>query len=367
MPPVEAWEKVLVNADFEESTHGSLGCRHCHAGAEGVNEKDAAHVGLVARPSAGAAEVCAACHAQIAEDFPKSLHATQNGYFTMYAARSGQSPDNAQYAAMFESRCAECHATCGQCHVSRPAAVDGGLTRGHEFRKTPLQTENCTACHGSRVGDEFRGRNAGIPEDVHYLNGMNCMSCHTGMELHGDGTTPAHRQDNAAGPACVNCHPGSDSAEDDNLWHSNHAGKLACQVCHSQPYKNCYSCHVQLDSQGIDFPSQIDFRIGHNPKKSAQHPEEWVLLRHVPIRPDTFMAWNIDLPLYTAEPTWRLASPHNIVRNAPQTAACDNCHGSDDLFLTPAHIQDLITEGVMISDEIEANASVVVDNPPGEL
>lgn len=367
MPPVEAWEKVLVSAEFVESTHGSLGCRHCHGGPDGENEKEAAHVGLIARPSEGEAQVCQPCHSAIVSNFPKSLHATQNGYFTMFAARSGRSPDDPQYAAMFESRCAECHASCGACHIVRPEAVDGGLTRAHDFRKTPLQTENCTACHGSRVGDEFRGRNEGIAEDVHYLRGMNCMSCHSGMELHGDGTTPSHRQDNVAGPQCTTCHPDAASAESTVVWHAQHAGKLACQVCHAQPYKNCYVCHVELDSQGIQFPSRIDFRIGHNPKKSAARPEEWVLLRHIPIAPDTFAAWGITLPEYAAEPTWRLATPHNIVRSAPQTSACDNCHGSDELFLTPAHIQELINEGVMVNDEIEANESVVVDDPPGEL
>lgn len=364
MPPVEAWEKVLVDADFVTSTHGELGCRACHGGPDGVLEKDEAHQDVVADPSAGDAAVCQTCHATIVADVMKSLHATQQGYHTAFTARSGLPATDATYQQMFTARCATCHATCGQCHVSRPVSVEGGLVSEHAFRKMPSQTENCTACHGSRVGDEFRGRNSGVPEDVHYLNGMNCMSCHDDVELHGDGTTPTDRYHVEGGPACATCHADANSASASLIWHSAHAGKVACQVCHSESYKNCYSCHVQLDSQGLDFPSEMDFRIGRNPAPTTQHPHDYVVVRHVPIVPDTFAAWDLELPDYASVPTWRLATPHNIQKNTSQTESCNTCHGSLDLFLTSAYIEDLITSGLMVDDEVEANESVVVDEPP---
>lgn len=355
---------MLVNTDFSDTTHGQLGCIGCHGGQEGILEKEEAHVGMVADPSVDG-EACQSCHPQEVEDHASSLHLTQQGYFTAMMRRGGDIAGRA-FHDMFESRCAECHANCGACHVSRPTSVGGGLTHGHTFRKMPSQTDQCTACHGSRVGAEFRGENAGIPADVHRLSGMTCMDCHTSDELHGDGTTPDDRFANeAAGPACLNCHEGADSPESSVLHHSLHAGRVACQVCHSVEYKNCYSCHVELDSQGLQFPSEIDFRIGLNPRITEKRPYQYVLLRHIPIAPDTFEPWGIEMPDYAATPTWRLATPHNIQRNAPQSESCDNCHGSQELFLTPEYINELIDRGLMTTEEIEANASVVVSEPIG--
>lgn len=358
------WEKVLVSTDFADTTHGSLGCIACHGGQDGELEKDEAHNGIVIDPTEDGAEVCKMCHSSIVDDVAASLHTTQQGYFTALANRGGN-PTSAEFLAMFDSRCAECHSSCGQCHVSRPLTVGGGLTHGHEFRKTPSQTNQCTACHGSRVGDEFRGKNEGVAPDAHYLNGMNCMSCHDDVELHGDGTTPDHRYANDAGPACVNCHEDADSAESTVVHHTLHAGKVSCNVCHSITYKNCYSCHVESDSQGLRFPSEMDFRIGRNPEVTARRPYEYVLLRHIPIAPDTFEPWGVELPGYADEPTWRPATPHNIQRNTPQTESCDNCHDSLELYLTADYIDDLIERGLMVSEELEANETVLVNETPG--
>ena len=291
---------------------------------------------------------------------PASLHTTQEGYFTAFMRRGGDADGDA-YDSMFQSRCADCHSSCGQCHVSRPNAVGGGLTHGHAFRKTPSQTNQCTACHGSRIGDEFRGKNEGIPPDVHYLDGMNCMDCHTGTELHGDGTTPAQRFANEAGPQCVDCHENADSADSDVMHHTLHAGTVSCQVCHSVTYKNCYSCHVERDSQGLRFPSEMDFRIGRNPAVTDRHPYDYVLLRHIPIAPDTFEPWGLAMPDYAAASTWRMATPHNIQRNTPQTEACGNCHESLDLFLTADYISELMDRGLMVPEEVEANETALVN------
>jgi hypothetical protein len=357
---------VIIDGTFADSTHGKLGCIACHGGKTGILEKEEAHEGMVADPSSGDAEACRECHAAVVDTVQVSLHATQAGYFTAFARRGGD-PGSAAFDGMFQSRCATCHSSCGQCHVSRPSSVGGGLTHGHTFRRSPSQTDQCTACHGSRVGDEFRGKNAGIPPDVHYLGGMNCMDCHTGTELHGDGTTPDHRYANDAGPQCVECHPDADSGESDVLQHSMHAGKLACQVCHSVSYKNCYSCHVERDSQGLRFPSEMGFRIGRNPSVTDQRPYSYVVLRHIPIAPDTFEPWDLTMPDYAGSPTWRLATPHNIQRNTPQTESCDNCHDSLDLFLTPEYITELIERGLMVEDEMEANEPVLVNETPGGL
>jgi len=366
VPQVEAWQKVLVNADFTESTHGRMGCRTCHRGPDGENLFEVAHEGVVTDPSAGEAAVCAnaACHGDVVETVRTSLHFTQNGYFTSYQARAGMALDDAGYAEMFAARCASCHGTCGQCHVSRPVSVRGGLVAGHTFLASPSQTENCTACHGSRVGDEFRGRNEGIAADTHRRRGMNCMDCHDGMELHGDGTTPEDRYANDAGPQCTACHEDADSPDAELAYHATHGGKVACQVCHSVSYRNCYSCHVQIEAQALRFPSEMDFRIGRNVEPTQRRPYGYVVVRHVPVAPDTFEPWGLELADYDAVPTWRLATPHNIQKNTPQTESCDNCHGNLDLFLTTGYLEGLVERGVMTEEELEANVAVVVDEIP---
>ena len=93
---------MLVSADFVNSTHGSLGCRTCHGGQEGILEKDAAHKEIVVDPSMGDASVCRNCHAEMVAAVRKSLHATQTGYFTAFAARSGESADDSTFQKMFK-------------------------------------------------------------------------------------------------------------------------------------------------------------------------------------------------------------------------------------------------------------------------
>ena len=96
---------------------------------------------------------------------------------------------------------------------------------------------------------------------------------------------------------------------------------------------------------------------------SKKSPDK-ALLRHIPIAPNSFEAWGVSLDAYASEPTWRLATPHNIQKNTSQNASCDACHGHEELFLTPAYIDSLIGEGIMVPEEVEANAGVVVSEVP---
>jgi hypothetical protein len=48
---------------------------------------------------------------------------------------------------------------------------------------------------------------------------------------------------------------------------------------------------------------------------------------------------------------------HNIVRNAPQAAECNNCHGQTDLYLT---------EKDVLPAERAANAAVIVTSAPAK-
>ena len=278
------------------------------------------------------------CHDAIAAVAANSIHRDQTGYRTMIEARAGVSMESdPALAEGFANSCGTCHATCGQCHVSRPIAVEGGFIAGHRFDATPSMINQCTACHGSRVGDEYRGKHTdqipGYTYDVHYrknasLGGKHCVNCHSAQEMHaGAGEI---RYAVAEMPRCENCH--NDVAET-NAYHSEHWGGLSCQVCHSQDYKHCDACHVPGH---LDEPSYLGFKIGKNPLPDGLRDYKYVTLRHVPIARDTYDGWGYTggLPQYESLPTWKYTSPHNIQRWTARTdttggrSCMDACHNS---------------------------------------
>ncbi len=366
---MEADEKYQLSETFLAESHANLDCFDCHDGTAGEAEKEAAHADLVGDPSdaPAAQNVCAECHQRTAGNYEQSLHYTMKGYDTLFEARSGMSATDSNYQTAFNNHCYGCHVSCGQCHISRPDAVEGGLVSEHAFMAVPSQNDQCTACHGSRINDEYKGIHVGLRPDVHYLAGMNCMDCHDGIELHGNGVTPEKRRDAYNRPTCAGCHPGPDAGDDGIAHHGLHAGLVDCPVCHSQPYRNCYQCHVGASggkTHGIQFPSELDLRIGKNPIPSASRPWDWVLLRHIPVYPEMYEAYGIStLANFDALETWKYATPHNIRRTTTQTESCANCHGEDGRFLTAAYVDSLIAAGKMVSAEISANSEVITDPP----
>ena len=354
MPQVEAWQMVYVRSSFLDSKHGKINCTGCHAGDAAANTKETAHVGLVAAPSDGDRQICGSCHGDVASNHNSSLHKTMKGYYNLIEKRLGQdiSTDPA-IVGEFNKECGKCHASCGQCHVSRPVSVAGGFIDGHNFLATPNMKENCTACHGSRVGAEFFGENEGVSADVHWIpNVKRCEFCHDASAMHGSSPAAQTRYEDADMVRCESCHQ---SANTSNRYHVKHWNELSCQVCHSQPYKNCNSCHT--GGAGITGSSYLALKIAKNPLASASRPYKIVTVRHIPISRDTYASWGIpDLPLYDSLPTWKYATPHNIQRWTAQTdttggAACmTRCHNSS-YYLT---LEDLA------AGEIEANRNIVL-------
>lgn len=314
----------------------------------------------------------AGCHEQNVALAADSLHLTLAGIRHSLVERGGGEPLSDGLQTSFDNHCARCHASCGDCHFSVPASAGGGLLSAHRVRRTPSMTLVCTACHGSRVGDEFLGDNPEMPADVHYNAGMQCTACHTGEEMHGGGASGAtHRYQVSSAPRCnsADCHP-DDDAFRDTLAHGQHrdeAGNptVSCQVCHSVAYKNCESCHVSLNDENKpvyevnapSFESLMTFKIGLNPEQDDLHPERWVVLRHVPAAPDDYDFYGAGLmSTFDANPTWRLATPHAIQRVTPQNESCvDSCHGQRELFLGPVDLEAYeitANEGVVVPDEL---------------
>ena len=361
MAPLEPWEKVLVSLEFTESVHGSAACTDCHGG-QMAEDKDTAHQGLVANPTTDPEKLCGSCHQEIAASFPNSLHATLDGYWTVLETRS--TPENhPKIEEAFGNHCASCHTTCGDCHVSQPSSVGGGLLNGHLFEKTPPMTRTCTACHGSRVGAEYLGKHEEIPGDVHFREGrMNCVACHQGVDLHAASEEDAgHRYAGVQLPACQDCHDQVAASGDKIVQHSLHQDKLSCQVCHSVQYTSCDGCHVAIsESTGNPFykteGDYLTFFIGKNPRQDENRPYEYVPVRHVPAAVTSFEFYGANLlSNFNALPTWAYATPHNIQRKTPQNSACTNCHGNAEIFLTADKVKP---------EELEANRPVIVEEAP---
>jgi thiosulfate/3-mercaptopyruvate sulfurtransferase len=358
---LEAWEKVYVGYEFVADVHNTQNCIGCHGGIAETDDMDAAHAGVVRDPLEESDRACSVCHTESSRLAATSLHQNLTGYHTALEARGADMSDPAMQEA-FENHCDDCHTTCGQCHISRPTALGGGLLREHEVRATASMKDTCLACHGARVGNEYQGKNEGVEGSVHWLKGgMTCYECHDITHYHGDGTEYTHRYDGPPGVDCLECHLEATPEETDILEHKLHDGKVACEVCHvSGPYKSCYNCHVGLDDEGLPYrrtdESQLTLKIGRNPLKSEDRPWDYVLLRHAPAVPDTFAFYDDDLlPDFDNVPTWKYATPHNIQRDTAQNQSCDSCHANEDLFLTAYDVAP---------QEMEANAQVIVERVP---
>ncbi len=361
LPSLAAWEKVLVrDEDFLSSIHNLEGCLGCHSmGTEAVG-LGGPHQGVMRDPSEDPEGACGECHSTEVELAATGLHQTLAGYRTALERRGADFDDPAMQQA-FDNHCDTCHASCGQCHVSRPNYTDGGLIAGHEMQEFPPVKETCMACHGVRVANEYTGKNEGVAGSVHWLEGsMACYDCHHEPQFHGEGPEASHmnRYDCPESPRCSDCHDSADPKWANIVEHILHPETVACSVCHvSGPYKNCYGCHVGTDEAGQPYytteESQMDFKIGRNPLKSADRPWDYVLLRHVPVEPDTFVFYGSALLAdFDNAPTWKYATPHNIQRITPQNETCNNCHGQADLFLTTDDVRPA---------RWEANADVMLE------
>lgn len=354
---MEVWEKVfLKKADFMQETHGQVGCVICHGGDSRAETKETAHLDMVLDLSPAS---CLSCHEDIVDANADSFHSTLAGMQNSLEMRGGDMSDGAALSEAFENHCSTCHTTCGQCHISRPASLEGGLISSHKIKRPPSMTSTCVACHGARAGAEYLGDNEGIPGDLHWTKqGMTCSKCHSD-EMHGTPADAANRYQNDTTSQCEDCHQEVLANPESNPQHAEHLTDLACQVCHAVAYKNCYSCHVELSDGKAHFstePSTVEFKIGLNPVISETRPYQYVVVRHVPVSPDSFSYYGDNLlPDFNAMPTWKLATPHNIQLQTPQNESCNACHGNTELFLT----QDDVAPA-----EREANKAVIVIRIP---
>ena len=333
---------------FLTSTHNMAGCESCHKGTPKASEREGAHAGLVARPSRQPDAACGACHADQVANVKTSMHFTVRGEENLMKSRAAHRWPDVQ--PVFRQACQSCHASCGDCHVSKAKSARGGLMNGHLFVKRPPMEEGCGTCHGGRVAPEYLGKNEGFPPDVHWQKAkMDCVACHPAAQMHGDGTAYPDRHAVRTKPQCLSCHPNAKAAGSPIEQHAVHQDRVTCVVCHSTVYRGCENCHV-----GAGAKSSLQFKIGKTARTDA--PYQFTLLRHVPtVRTMLDPKLKDGMPNYDAVPTWKDTTPHNIQRKTPRTASCNNCHGNARIFLKPGDLNPA---------EAAANAKVVMPGIP---
>ncbi|NLV89473.1 MAG: hypothetical protein GX021_08955 [Tissierellia bacterium] len=327
----------LVSKEFLETSHGQLGCINCHGG-ENLPTQEAAHATMNPYPSQDIDGICSKCHGGVTETYQFSLHHNIKGMENGLMAFSNMEsmPDSPAHAEVFDKNCFSCHATCGDCHVSRPKNYTGGLISQHDFFKTPPMEETCYGCHGARNAGEYMGE-VGFSGDVHFELGMTCMDCHPIDNFHGTGEEYGSMWEQPL-PSCLDCHEDQAPGNSDIEFHNIHGDSLSCQVCHAQANNNCFECHVNYneDMTALKSSSQtkLMFKIGLNPNPTPERPYKYVTLRHIPTAKDTFEAVEDNmLPNFDDISNWKYSPTHNIQRNTFQNESCESCHNNKNIFL----------------------------------
>jgi hypothetical protein len=339
-PHYEPYDRVFLDGsgweEYKTSGHYAIGCVGCHGGVDGTASKQQAHSGNFMRhPSDDYANKCGTCHKDIADDFVTSLH-NGTGQMRKVTMRNGLAGAHEfemlseKHKEGYNANCKTCHGTCGNCHVVRPKIAGGGLKKGHNFIKEPDMLTVCIACHTSRGGHAYLGVSPGTEPDVHLdKQGFTCMNCHEGHELHGDGEPVDQRYAYTELPSCDDCHAGLDN---DNMYHTVHYGDFNCQVCHSQDYNNCGSCHIH--GEGARVPSYMDFKIALNPIPDVKDGFKFTLVRRSLAAPDSWKEYGVeDAASFDVFPTYNYTTPHNIQRWTSRTqggSTCSaNCHAKN--------------------------------------
>jgi len=365
-PHYEPYDRVILAGagyeEFKNSVHGKLGCVTCHNGVDNAENKDHAHSGdFIKKPSLASGEKCATCHPDVVARTTNSTHEQGWGQKSMVSLRYGNGTGPEAFDELpqqlkdgYKGNCQTCHGTCGECHITRPAAGGGGLANGHKFTKTPDMRKNCTTCHVSRGGHAYFGEGIGTVPDVHltgngstFAGGFTCMECHTKNEIHGDGEYYDQRYKNKLKPECENCHSGLETS---NEFHIKHLDSFNCQTCHSQDYNNCGNCHIpgptvanaggnnnsyqkitnENGGIGARVPAHLKFKIGMNPL--PHKPYRMATLRQSLMGRDSWDQHGVsDMTNFDIRPTYKYTTPHNIIRWTQRTivdSVIDNRHAT---------------------------------------
>ena len=175
-------------------------------------------------------------------NFSNSLHKTRSGIGLAYSAENG-GMETITNIPIEDLACKKCHSYTG--FYPNGNSIDStnythSCVDCHNFEITlNVFEEACINCHQRQQKE--REHYSGM--DVHTNEGLNCISCHTKEELHGDDniTYSSLKESGAIKTKCTNCH----TQLSNNASHNRHIATVDCSACHAVSVYNCAGCHFE--------------------------------------------------------------------------------------------------------------------------
>ncbi|SEH05190.1 cytochrome c3 family protein [Candidatus Venteria ishoeyi] len=227
-------------------------------------------------------------------------------------------------------QCKNCHHKSGKLPNGKPLpyAYKSSCEDCHNFYENPSvkSPDVCLECHSRQRSELAYFKQLPEPkdldwQDVHFREGMTCISCHTGDQLHDSADNQLSMLDPRGNDArCEDCHE-PDRLTPDN--HALHGDRVACATCHIKSVFTCNNCHfdTELAVQGKfkratgkerDFIMLVN-RRGYGPRGNDQvHPATY---QSVVYQGKSF---------YTIAPFFS----HTVMQEAHE---CKYCHDSQAL------------------------------------
>jgi hypothetical protein len=239
--------------------------------------------------------------------FSSSLHFTAKGMEYWYSKEQGglEKVSGVPYS---ELACQNCHAAgCDSCHrvelnEQQTPAVAYSL-------KAARNQDMCLECHG-REKAMMMVNEKQQQQDVHVLQGMECVDCHSTKEMHGDGVEyTSLKQPGAMTAQCENCHQDTQPTQ----AHTVHGEKLDCKACHLRHVVSCMNCHFDtMVKEGVRKAMPVSgwlFLMNYKGKVTAASTQSFV----------------------ANGKTFLMFAPHMSHAVMKEGRSCAGCHGTETM------------------------------------
>lgn len=239
-------------------------------------------------------------------NFQTSLHKQRSGFAAAYSINNG-GMENITSISICDLSCKKCHSLSGLYANGTPIdplSYQPVCVDCHDFQTSlTVSEEACLSCHIRQKKEKEL-----YPDmDVHSNAEMNCTSCHSAEELHGDDAVSysSMREYNAVKIKCSDCH----SQLSNNAYHNQHLASVDCSACHAVTVYSCGGCHFEtyLETGKKRFNNEFrDYRLLVK-KEGIVH------------------LGSINTHSFNGKSNYIIASTHShiIARNA---VSCSDCH-----------------------------------------
>ncbi len=238
--------------------------------------------------------------------FNSSLHYTTRGMAYWYDKSRGglETLTGIPYTSP-KLDCLNCHvSSCDRCHKTE---ID---KKFYYSIKTAQNQDICLSCHKREKTIKQIDLSTN-KQDVHFAKGMQCVSCHSARDIHGDGTEYASmKQFGAIGAECEKCH----GSVKPTTSHNIHRDKLECKACHIRHVVSCSNCHF---GALINDRKRVDIKLSG-----------WVFLMNYNGKVTSANMQNFVVP---NNKTFLIFAPQNSHSIMKEGRKCNDCHGTDNV------------------------------------